>query len=120
MTLTLGYFLRVLLAMNPAGYDPAVADVVTDSREVQPGSLFVAIPGERVDGHDYVAHAFARGAVAALVSRPVPGDWPVVNADPAGLAALSRAPTACCLWTTPWPPCSRPPRCGASSSKACA
>ena len=32
----------------------------------------------------------------------------------------SRAPTACCLWTTPWPPCSRPPRCGASSSKACA
>lgn len=95
MTLTLGYFLRVLLAMNPAGYDPAVADVVTDSREVQPGSLFVAIPGERVDGHDYVAHAFARGAVAALVSRPVPGDWPVVNADPAGLAALQ--PGSNCL-----------------------
>ncbi|HUA92638.1 MAG TPA: UDP-N-acetylmuramoyl-tripeptide--D-alanyl-D-alanine ligase [Terracidiphilus sp.] len=40
-----------------------------DSRTVQPGDLFFAVRGERLDGHDYIAAALARGAVAALVSR---------------------------------------------------
>ncbi len=43
--------------------------VEIDSRKVQAGDLFVAIKGERVDGHDYVAQAFANGAIAAVVSR---------------------------------------------------
>ncbi len=54
--------------------------VVIDSRQATPGSLFVALRGEKQDGHEHVADAFRRGAVAALVSRPVPGDapaWPV-------------------------------------------
>ena len=53
-----------------------LAGVVIDSRKVTPGSLFVALRGERQDGHDFVADAFGRGAVAALVSRAVPGGWP--------------------------------------------
>jgi UDP-N-acetylmuramoyl-tripeptide--D-alanyl-D-alanine ligase len=40
-----------------------------DSRTVSPGELFFAVRGERVDGHDYVAAALARGALAAVVSR---------------------------------------------------
>jgi len=40
-----------------------------DSRNVQPGDLFVALKGEKVDGHDYVAQALAKGAAAALVER---------------------------------------------------
>lgn len=44
-----------------------------DSRAVQPGDLFVALPGQRSDGHDYVAQAFASGAAAALVERVPPG-----------------------------------------------
>jgi UDP-N-acetylmuramoyl-tripeptide--D-alanyl-D-alanine ligase len=44
---------------------------VIDSQQAVKGSLFLAIQGERVDGHDYVADAFARGAVLALTSRPV-------------------------------------------------
>jgi UDP-N-acetylmuramoyl-tripeptide--D-alanyl-D-alanine ligase len=40
-----------------------------DSRTVAPGDLFFAVRGERLDGHDYVAAALERGAVAALVSR---------------------------------------------------
>lgn len=48
--------------------------MVTDSRAVRPGDLFVAIPGARVDGHRFVVEAFRRGAVAALVSRPVETD----------------------------------------------
>jgi len=43
--------------------------VEIDSRRVQLGDLYIAIKGERVDGHDYVADALARGAVAALVSH---------------------------------------------------
>lgn len=46
-------------------------DVTIDSREVQPGSLFVALPGERVHGADYIAAAAAAGATAALTTRPV-------------------------------------------------
>lgn len=51
--------------------------VVIDSRAVTPGALFVAIAGERVDGHDFVAQAAASGARAALVSRLV--DAPIAQ-----------------------------------------
>lgn len=46
-----------------------VNEVVIDSRQAMRGDLFVALPGEHVDGHDYVGHAFGRGAIAALVDR---------------------------------------------------
>jgi UDP-N-acetylmuramoyl-tripeptide--D-alanyl-D-alanine ligase len=46
--------------------------VSVDSRHVIPGSLFVALRGERVDGHGFVADALAAGAAAALVAHPVP------------------------------------------------
>nr|WP_122824477.1 UDP-N-acetylmuramoyl-tripeptide--D-alanyl-D-alanine ligase [Georgenia faecalis] len=45
--------------------------VVTDSRLVAPGALFVAVAGERTDGHDHAAAASAAGAVLTLASRPV-------------------------------------------------
>ena len=48
-----------------------VTGVCTDSREVKPGDLFVAIRGERHDGHCFVDEARRRGAAAALISRPV-------------------------------------------------
>lgn len=44
---------------------------VVDSRKVVPGSLFVALPGERTDGHLFVSDALAAGAVAVLVEREV-------------------------------------------------
>ncbi|MSP21627.1 MAG: UDP-N-acetylmuramoyl-tripeptide--D-alanyl-D-alanine ligase [Dehalococcoidia bacterium] len=44
-----------------------------DSREVQPGDLFIALPGEYQDGHDFAADAVARGASALLLTRPVVG-----------------------------------------------
>ncbi|MBL7500359.1 UDP-N-acetylmuramoyl-tripeptide--D-alanyl-D-alanine ligase [Frankia sp. CN7] len=73
------------------GADPAalVTSVVVDSRLVRPGSLFVALPGARADGHDFAASAVAAGAVAVLAARPV--DVPaVLVADPAlGLVRLA-------------------------------
>ena len=54
-----------------AGADVDIRGVTTDSRRVGAGDLFVALPGERFDGHDYVVEALRRGAAAALVSREV-------------------------------------------------
>ena len=61
--------------------------VVTDSREVGPGGLYVARRGEHADGHDYLAAAAAGGAVAALTNRVV-DELPcvVVEEDPARLS----------------------------------
>lgn len=55
-----------------------VSSVVADSREVIEGSLFVCIPGERVDGHDFAEDALKVGAVACLSSRAVDIDMPCV------------------------------------------
>jgi UDP-N-acetylmuramoyl-tripeptide--D-alanyl-D-alanine ligase len=64
--------------------------VGTDSRALQPGDLFVALPGERFDGHDYAAEALRRGAVAVLASRPL-GEVPhiLVRDTRAGLGRLA-------------------------------
>lgn len=48
-----------------------VAPVMHDSRQVEPGGMFVALPGARVDGHDFVPGAVKAGAVAVLAGRPV-------------------------------------------------
>ena len=67
--LTLGNILEAITGNDLAGLAIPVADVVIDSRQVGAGSLFVALPGEHVDGHDYVGAAFDAGASAALVDR---------------------------------------------------
>ncbi|MBN8553401.1 MAG: UDP-N-acetylmuramoyl-tripeptide--D-alanyl-D-alanine ligase [Caulobacterales bacterium] len=64
--------------------------VTFDSREVQPGDLFVALQGAR-DGHEFVAGAFAAGAAGALVSQPVNGGPFVLVGDTlSALEALGR------------------------------
>lgn len=68
---TLGHFFQALTSYIATGDEPALSSVVVDSREAEPGSLFVALVGERVDGHSFIQNAFARGAVAALVEQPV-------------------------------------------------
>jgi UDP-N-acetylmuramoyl-tripeptide--D-alanyl-D-alanine ligase len=54
-----------------SGDEPVTGTVEFDSREVTPGGLFVAMPGERVDGHDFAAKAVAAGAAGVLAARPV-------------------------------------------------
>jgi UDP-N-acetylmuramoyl-L-alanyl-D-glutamate--2,6-diaminopimelate ligase len=49
----------------------ALAGITADSREVQPGWAFVAIPGVKVDGHTYIAQALAQGASVLVVDRPL-------------------------------------------------
>lgn len=66
--------------------------VVTDSREAEPGSLYVARVGAVADGHDFIAGAAARGARAALVTREVAGlPGIVVPDEQAAFVAIARA-----------------------------
>lgn len=53
-----------------------VSSVVTDSRKIEPGCLFVALKGPHFDGHDFVVRAHELGAVAALVETPIASDLP--------------------------------------------
>lgn len=64
--------------------------VVYDSRKVEPGSLFAAFDGERVDGHDFARQAVSAGAVAVLATRPVGVPAIVVDDVTAALGALAR------------------------------
>ena len=68
-----------------------VTGVTFDSREVQPGDLFVAMPGTAADGHAFVDSALASGAAGAIVSRPVGGPHVLVEDTFAALIALGRA-----------------------------
>lgn len=57
-----------LLGLNGLGSDAAITGAAIDSRQVKPGDLFVALAGEHVDGHQYIAAAREAGASVALVS----------------------------------------------------
>jgi UDP-N-acetylmuramoyl-L-alanyl-D-glutamate--2,6-diaminopimelate ligase len=69
-----------------------VTGVTHDSRAMEHGSLFVAVPGQRVDGHDFVDAAIAAGAAGAIVERPVAGvAAPQIVVDAARPALASAA-----------------------------
>lgn len=65
--LTLADALEALTNLRPEGNTPVITEAAINSRQVIPGSLFVAVPGERVDGHDFLDEAFKRGASFALI-----------------------------------------------------
>lgn len=66
------------------------APATVDSRQVEAGGLFVAIAGERVDGHDFAARAVEDGAAAVLASRPLPVPTVVVDDVVEALGRLAR------------------------------
>lgn len=75
MTLTLSFLqLSKILKIDPF-YVPAtdlttsITGITTDTRNLKPGELFVALEGEKFDGHDFATTAIAKGAVALIVSR---------------------------------------------------
>ena len=78
----------LLNGLAPEGFDTGDAEVslvTTDSREVCPGCIFVAFPGERFDGHDFAAKALEAGAFCVVLNHPVEG----VPAEKAVLCADS-------------------------------
>ncbi len=68
---------RVAAALGvPSVADRTFTSICTDTRTIEPGSLFVALKGERFDGHDFIGDAVGRGATGAVVrfGTPVPDD----------------------------------------------
>ncbi len=75
-----------LLNGEASGADVVFTTVSTDSRQLSVGALFVALTGPNFDGHDFIAAARERGAVAALVSRPVADPLPQLRVADTRLA----------------------------------
>ena len=71
------------------GNDATIDDIVTDSRKVHFGTLFAALPGSQVDGHDFAGAAVQMGAAALLVSRRLDIDIPQLLVEDV-LQALGR------------------------------
>lgn len=92
--MTLGEAASVLGGTTSAAH-ASFDGVSTDSRALKPGELFVALRGERFDGHDFLAAAVERGAAAALVDRRHGGATPlpvlVVEDTRRALGDLARA-----------------------------
>jgi len=74
-----------------ADEDAMVTGVTIDSRDLEAGALFVALEGERVDGHDYAVAAVRAGAAAVLAARPVGVPAVVVDDVVVALGRLARA-----------------------------
>ncbi len=66
--------------------DLEVAALTSDSRKVEPGFVFVAVPGVKVDGHDFIEQAQQAGAVAIVAQRPVETALPLILVDDTRIA----------------------------------
>ena len=73
--LTLADALEAITSIRIANANAVITEAAIDSRQVIPASLFVAIPGEKMDGHDFIADAFKRGASFALTQTEMPDSF---------------------------------------------
>ena len=94
--LTLADLIEGLAGRRPSAAAQPLRRFVIDSREAGPHDVFVAFRGEKTDGHLYVAEAFSRGAVAAIVEQEVPLEALLIDLRAAGHAARSIT-----QWTLP-------------------
>jgi UDP-N-acetylmuramoyl-tripeptide--D-alanyl-D-alanine ligase len=77
--LTLADVFEALTNIRPAMAMPVITEAVIDSRQVIPGCMFVAIQGERVDGHDFVLDVFQQGASFALIEHEIAGPFACID-----------------------------------------
>jgi UDP-N-acetylmuramoyl-tripeptide--D-alanyl-D-alanine ligase len=90
--LTLADVLEVLCGARPTGSELGIPITVIDSRQAVTGSMFVALPGEQVDGHNYIEDAFNHGARLALIHQDVLVPAPVLDLrKPIGSHGLEEA-----------------------------
>ena len=64
-------FAKIWEEVTGVALNKTVKGIVTDSREVRPGDLYIAISGDRVDGHTFIKDVFEKGAVCALVNSEI-------------------------------------------------
>jgi UDP-N-acetylmuramoyl-tripeptide--D-alanyl-D-alanine ligase len=80
-----------ILGLNGSAPQIEWHGISLDSRTITPGNLFIAVPGARVDGHDFIEEAYQKGAAAALVLRSITSDLPqlIVDDIPAALGKIA-------------------------------
>lgn len=71
--------LEAVTGNRPEQASLVIPEAAIDSRQVIPGGMFVALPGEKVDGHDYVTSAFSCGASLALIQHDLNEDLPTLD-----------------------------------------
>ncbi len=97
--LTLADVLEALTGVRLEGAGRVITEAVIDSRRAIPGALFVALVGEKVDGHQYVGDAFERGADLALVQEDLTAQFRVLDLRGGKSETLSSPPEyPACLW----------------------
>ena len=77
--ITISDIFEALTNSRPGGINLAITDAAIDSRQVIPGSIFVALPGENVDGHNFIGDAFKNGALLSLIQSSVSSDFNVID-----------------------------------------
>jgi len=107
MKLPLSRIAQFLRSTEPASVagDPTATGYSIDSRTLQQGELFFAVKGEKMDGHDFVAQAIEKGAIAAVISREKQGQFPaglpVIAVDDTLVALQTLASCMRRLWGKP-------------------
>ncbi|MBN1146519.1 MAG: UDP-N-acetylmuramoyl-tripeptide--D-alanyl-D-alanine ligase [Anaerolineales bacterium] len=97
--LTFADILEALTGVRPGWAHQVITQAAIDSRQAIPGGLFIALPGEKTDGHDYVADAFERGAYLAFVQRDLSNQFPVLDLRQQHMPQIeSAAELPLCLW----------------------
>ncbi len=104
--LTLADVIEALIGVRPLWATQVITEAEVDSRRAIPGSLFVALPGKRRDGHDFILDAFKRGAMLAIVQRDFSNRLPLLDlrdAEAARSLVMQPEPpvdtsAAFCLW----------------------
>lgn len=91
--LTLADVFEALTGHRLEMIDRVINEAAVDSRQVIPGAMFVALPGEHADGHEYVGEAFKNGASLALVQKDMKPRFPTLDlrrqSDPAEMTLPS-------------------------------
>lgn len=77
--ITLADVLEALTGIRPLMATEVITEAEIDSRQVIPGSLFVALPGEHHDGHDFVGEAFSAGARYAFIQRDMGDQFGILD-----------------------------------------
>lgn len=69
------------LNLSDAALASQATGITTDTRNLQSGEVFVALRGEQFDGHEFVSVAQAKGAIATITDRPLPGSVPQIEVE---------------------------------------
>lgn len=88
---------EALSGKRPKNGQHNLTDAVHDSRQVSSGSLFVALPGDKVDGHIFVASAFENGAIVALIEKNLELDVPILTLSESINIELQDSDEAFCI-----------------------